>query len=566
MTEYDFLQEDESESEDKKNTFISDSDEADGDNALTMDDNPDCSGSTALYDVTDIQGKREVEIPELISMTKVLFSGYKGQMYLYLNKCLRSGELSRIVGSRVLNKTINREVCDFPDVSYWRIDRENFYADVKVSLKLTTLVGTLSWKGYLVCWCCFDPKLSVEFEYLSESFEHEGLDMLSRYLVPCATNRRIDEIAEELWRTYCPEALTDPRKRNAEHLAKEMKLKIMHCPVFEHQGVDGIVFFKEDALELGDDYNVKDEHGKVIRTVKAEEGKRTVIPADTIVINSNRIRREYSDINIFHECYHYAEHYLFYALQEMASNDRRQVPVKKILVGKDEEVKDELYFIENQAERGSIGLMMPATHTQHVIREEYEKVETYSNSGELYEKVGRAMVKRLSVPDFRVRQRMIQLGHIRAKGCMNRVNRSEIDPFAFDPDSWRSSEHTFIIDLVKLKVLRKENDDLRTLMESKKYIYADGHVVRNTPEYVYWDGKREEYLLTEKALAYVDRCCLRFVRKYVQRNVGRYIFGRLYYDDDYLKQNEFYLSDIINERQVDESEFWTIFYVLFLAR
>ena len=74
MTEYDFLQEDESESEDKKNTFISDSDEADGDNALTMDDNPDCSGSTALYDVTDIQGKREVEIPELISMTSRVWS------------------------------------------------------------------------------------------------------------------------------------------------------------------------------------------------------------------------------------------------------------------------------------------------------------------------------------------------------------------------------------------------------------------------------------------------------------------------------------------------------------
>ena len=48
----------------------------------------------------------------------------------------------------------------------------------------------------------------------------------------------------------------------------------------------------------------------------------------------------------------------------------------------------------------------------------------------------------------------------------------------------------------------------------------------------------------------MDRCCLRFVQKYVQKNVGRYVYGRMYYDADYVKQCEFYLSDLVNEKQL----------------
>lgn len=46
----------------------------------------------------------------------------------------------------------------------------------------------------------------------------------------------------------------------------------------------------------------------------------------------------------------------------------------------------------------------------------------------------------------RIRTRMVQLGHLDAKGALNYVDKSKIEPFAFDHEAWSDSDHTFIID------------------------------------------------------------------------------------------------------------------------
>lgn len=120
----------------------------------------DCSSDAIPYRTTDMEGKKKVLVPELISMTKVLFDNYRLPLYSYLNRCLCNGNLAGLVGSRILNDRIRSDVCNFPQVTYWRIDRENFYADVEVELKLKTPVGTQVWKGYLVCWCAFEGKFT----------------------------------------------------------------------------------------------------------------------------------------------------------------------------------------------------------------------------------------------------------------------------------------------------------------------------------------------------------------------------------------------------------------------
>lgn len=122
---------------------------------------------------------------------------------------------------------------------------------------------------------------------------------------------------------------------------------------------------------------------------------------------------------------------------------------------------------------------------------------------------------------------MVQLGHLDAKGALNYVDKSKIEPFAFDHEAWSDSDHTFIIDPLKVNALKKKNDEFRSLMEGGRYVYADGHVVRNLPEFVRRDEEKEELLLTDWAKKHVDRCCLRFVQKYVQKNVGRYVYGRM---------------------------------------
>ena len=188
--------------------------------------------------------------------------------------------------------------------------------------------------------------------------------------------------------------------------------------------------------------------------------------------------------------------------------------------------------------------------TQELIAAACDRAANYHHAGELYEIAGKMIAKDLSLPHFRVRARMIQLGHVAAKGALNYAEKKLIKPFAFDLDAWREEQHTFVIDRDTVTSLMCENDEFRAIMQSRKYTYADGHVVRDDPRFVH--SVQDRLMLTPWANAHVDECCLRFVRVFIQQNVGKYIFGRMYYDADYVKQTQFYLDDLINKEHLDE--------------
>ena len=148
--------------------------------------------------------------------------------------------------------------------------------------------------------------------------------------------------------------------------------------------------------------------------------------------------------------------------------------------------------------------------------------------------------------------RMIQMGHVHAKGSLNYVDRNRIQPYSFDEASLRQDEHTFNIDRLTAGHLYEKNTDFRKVLDSGKFIYADGHIVRNEPRFV--EQTPFGHMLTPWAVQRVDQCCLRFTRIYEQENVSKYIFGRMNYDPDYVKQTMFYLEDLINEKELDEIE------------
>ena len=100
-----------------------------------------CSNGFAPQPNTTADGSQKMIVPVVISMTSYLFAHYRLQMYAYLNRSLRNGMLRRIVGFSFTNRTINREVCDFRSANFWRMDRLNFWADVSVTLLLSTADG-----------------------------------------------------------------------------------------------------------------------------------------------------------------------------------------------------------------------------------------------------------------------------------------------------------------------------------------------------------------------------------------------------------------------------------------
>ena len=486
---------------------------------------------------------RKMTVPVVVSMTKFLFDHYRLSMYSYLNNSLRSGRLESIVGFAFTNRTINREVCTFRGVNYWRMDRLNFWADVSVSLMLSTDSGIREWRGYLCFWFSaeYPGPLTGTIEELlpmEDAPDRGGMTLLSPYLIPYFTSARIDTEAENVWAIHVPDALENPKFQKATRLARAMGLSIVHLPLYRHHSVNSILFLIDDTVQVAE-----------IGSPPEQEQ----IPANTIVINTNNIKKEYSDFNIFHECIHYYEHYLFFRLQEMHHNDILRMKTQEIeLPESGEKIDNPIYWMEKQANRGAYGLMMPLRFMRDLMAEKCKKLKPYAHAGEKYEQIGLAIAEELHLPHFRVRARMIQLGHIHAKGALNYIDRSRIQPYSFDADSLRQEEHTFNIDRITAASLYEKNADFRKVLDSGKFVYADGHFVRNEPRFV--EQTPNSLMLTPWAIQRVDQCCLRFIRIYEQENVGKYTYGRMNYDPDYVKQTLFYLEDLINEKHLDEIE------------
>ena len=98
----------------------------------------DCSSSVIphLENFGNLEnGKKKVIVSDPVSMKKYLFDNYRLPMYTFLNKCRRNGTISNIIGQRVLNSVFNRDAVKFTDVTFWRIDRENFLPIYRWSLK-----------------------------------------------------------------------------------------------------------------------------------------------------------------------------------------------------------------------------------------------------------------------------------------------------------------------------------------------------------------------------------------------------------------------------------------------
>ena len=504
----------------------------------------DCSSDAVPNGALSAEGKQTIQLPEVVSMTKVFFEKNRLQLFSFLRTCLRNGTLQSFIGLPIKTKYFNRDTCAFPYVTFWRIDRTDFWADVDVRLTIDTTAGPVEWKGVLSVWCRFDTELTCTVEELTDSVDRraEGCTMLSPFLVPYLTNKQVDEAAEEIWKQNRQEALLIPNYRDPVKLAERMGLRIEYYPLYNHQHAGAILFFADSKLQICD--NRQNAEEAMPRTIH--------VIANTIVVNTNAVRSEYSGFNIYHECFHYEYHYLFYRLQDMYNTDIQKIKTVEIVMAQGARLSDPVYFMEKQADRGAFGLALPATATQEAIREACNRVKHYRHAGEKYQLAGKALAREFDIPHFRIRARMIQLGHIEAKGALNYAEKKLIQPFAFDVEAWREEQHTFVVDRDTVSALMRQNDDFRAVMQSGSYIYADGHVVRNDPRFV--KTVRDQLALTDWANAHVDECCLRFVRVYVQQNVGKYIFGRMYYDADYVKQTQFYLHDLINQEHLDELE------------
>ena len=496
---------------------------------------PFAIGDESLASPSEIESTETVVLPEIQSMTAYIRYHYEKEILAELDQRIRCGKLGVMCEGRLFRN---------PD---------RVIQTAPLSVNILPKNGSIVWANYRrIAECCVQAELTVELEIEIASENNKQtvrqcydvnmwFDMedgiageygsfrlhrcknedsgvkLDEYLVPVLKWEDVEEEAEKIIFQLVPEGLQDPSKLKPEAFAKRLGLKIVELPLYKRPRTSSILFFGAGEVQAASD---ESSNGESLVSVDVE--------ANTIVLNS-RMPEKRRDA-IFHECFHFVEHRLFFQLQQMHNDDIARIGQWKPLSLQKNE-RSPVEWIEWQAHVGSQCLQVPCTLLRRRMTEELDGIHNLQlHMGYKLQVIGKKLAKEFNVWNYQLRNRMIQVGYTAAKGALNFVADDYIEPFAFEAGMCRGSQ-TFVISPKEMLEEYVRNKAFRKIIDTGRYVYADGHICINDPEYVVLQG--EKLRLTKWANAHVDQCCLRFVRTYHRDKRTHYVFGQLNSDEEY---------------------------------
>ncbi len=430
----------------------------------------------------------------------------------------------------------------------WREDRTTLLIDFLVRMKFGTADNQKI------------PKFEVHRFYFSARFRFDdgiqfipgvrdlsvyqpserNLPVMSKYLVPVLSYHDMEAMVVDMLEKYLePKAAECFQFDGAKRLAAAMGLNIIHEKLYENNHTASMLFFKEGTVRVsGND----------------KEFREVSVPAKTILLNSGNLCAD-TERNIYHECWHYEWHHMFYELQALHVSDLRLLQYTEAENEKAAKPKTkDIRWIERQAAYVSLAMMFPSPMMIPEARKHWKNIACSDfNMGEKYAYVIRSIAKQYQKPKAFVRSRLIALGAEDAKGAYNFVDGKYIRHFAFDAREFNHND-TFVISREEFTRLYEKDDSFRELIQSHRFIYADGHVCRNLPEFVHrkLGNNKIDLCLTAWALAHTDQCCLNFQRHYSYDYQKDYHVGELCYDENY---NECYmLVSTLDSADLSEDE------------
>ena len=409
-------------------------------------------------------------------------------------------------------------------MSFRRIADGCIEADLTIEMEFYFRYGghgrfkQITQKYYTTLWMDMDDSPNVEFGDFSlrRHLKNDSGVKLDEYLVPVYKWDDIEEESENIIFHTISEGLSDAKWLQPGLLAERLGLNIVYLPLYKRPRTASILFFGP---------------GEVLTAADSEEKLEPIpvkVNGNTIVLNTRKPGQERDAI--FHECFHYVEHRLFFQLQQLHNTDISYLAKwKPVELKKDE--RSPIEWIEWQAHIGSQCLQMPKRLLRKRISDELSDMQKLDrHMGFKLQAAGRKLAKEFNVYNYQLRNRMIHVGFPAAKGALNFVEDDYITPFAFELGECHGSQ-TFVISPKEVADEYVRNEVFRKLIDTGRYIYADGHVCLNEPQYVIRQGDRLR--LTEWANAHVDQCCLRFVRNYIRDKHSHYVFGQLNSDEEY---------------------------------
>ena len=259
-------------------------------------------------------------------------------------------------------------------------------------------------------------------------------------------------------------------------------------------------------------------------------------------------RSECRDLDILHECIHYEWHLLFYRLQKLMSTSPEEIRYTTVRNTVGRPSGDPLRFMEHQARVGGIALLLPQSLIRgkawRLFQQESTRpsVNGYLNHpGFRWDRVIRRLADEYAVPRTTVRRRLVQLGHPAARGAVNFVDGRYITPFAFTEEHSSRGQATLVIGRKAMADLYHRSGEFRLLMGRGDFVWADGHVCLNDPQFL--RPTEEGARLTPWANAHADACCLRFEKVWLRENEESvWLFGTLNSNEDYVREYDRFLD------------------------
>lgn len=434
---------------------------------------------------------------------------------------------------------VNRHECRFISTTLWRLNRTTLLADIKARLK----IGMDNGEDI--------PQYRVHHVYFTARFElYKGIrlirgiqDMsaicsperelpkLSKHLVPVLSYDEMEVMVMDMLRLYVGEhAVREFQPDGANQLAAAMGLSIMHISLYGNRHTSAILYLKDGIARSVTSRGID-------AGTEREDYKEVCVPAKTIVVNDNVVHQGDTEKSIYHECCHYEWHSMFYELQELHTADLRLLNYKEADKASRPAEKD-IRWIERQAAFAGLAAMFPRTVFVPLVHTYWKEiVNAQKNLGEKYAHVIYMISRDKQKFKSIIKSRLISLGAYGAKGAYNYVDGKYIKDFAYNRNNVEPND-TFVISRADFTDMYERDKKFRELINTKQFIYVDGHICCNLPVFVRKADK--EVSLTEWALGHIDECCLKFKRCYCYYYdyCKGYRIGELQSDEEY---NESYL-------------------------
>lgn len=347
----------------------------------------------------------------------------------------------------------------------------------------------------------------TDFEIINinecEQQEDSDNDKYSGELVPIISKDAFENEATKFLEKYYPLALQEPVAVPIRKIAEDMGLSIIEDSLLSSElDIFGLVVFE--------DGNIKDKNKNIV----IRNAKRGTVLIDPRVYYERTLGTV--NFTIAHECFHWYRHQPYHALMKMLGANDELGKIIQCSIGsnaKDSEKWKAVDWMEWQANGVAPHILMPTNTAKIKISELVEKYHIHFDGTDGYqiEEMISELADFYGLSKQAVKMRIREMGFAKVDGAFTYVNGQYVTPFSFDASAL-SDNQSFTISSVDLFKAYCLNKDFRKAIDTRRFVYIEGHVCLDNEKYIVRSDGRIK--LTQYALSHIDECCFVFDKGY----------------------------------------------------